>query len=157
MATISITVDSKQVQQAMSRAPLVVKGKLTAWVSKSALMAERSAKTNLTESVSAGSTGITRSSIHTSLGGMTSTVKPTTKESYWVHEGRKPGRMPPYQEGTSLNRWARRMGMNPFLVARSIGRKGTKGHPFMDQAYAEIKPRAERDGQALLDDIVRAL
>lgn len=45
-----------------------------------------------------------------------------------VEFGRRPGRMPPPQ---AVAPWARAHGMDPFVLARSIGRKGTRPHPFM--------------------------
>lgn len=54
-----------------------------------------------------------------------------------VHEGTRP-HFPPIKALTgkeeSLDLWARRHGMDPFLLARSIARKGTKANPFMSRA-----------------------
>ncbi len=61
-----------------------------------------------------------------------------------VEFGRKPnGKLPPYQKGTPLEKWVRdKMGadVSPFLVARSISRKGTKGSKFAAKSYAKMKP-----------------
>lgn len=54
-----------------------------------------------------------------------------------VHEGSRP-HFPPIKALTgreeSLDLWARRHGMDPFLLARSIARKGTRANPFMTRA-----------------------
>ena len=61
-----------------------------------------------------------------------------------VEYGRKPnGKLPPYQKGTPLEKWVRdKMGadVSPFLVSRSISRKGTKGSKFAAKSYAKMKP-----------------
>lgn len=39
--------------------------------------------------------------------------------------GRGPGRMPPYWEGTSIERWATSVGMPAYALAKQIAEKGT--------------------------------
>lgn len=151
---LTIDVDHKALETAMKRSPITIKGKVETWIYRTALMTEREAKRQVPPNVD---TGRLESSIHTNLGVMRATVKPQAKYAMYVHEGRRPGKMPPFQPGSDLNTWATKRGMNPFLVARSIGRKGTKGNPFMDKAFKIVRPRAQRDAQILLGDIVRAL
>lgn len=61
-----------------------------------------------------------------------------------IEFGRKPGgKLPPYKNGTPLAKWVRiKMGEDvpPYLVARSIARKGTKGQKFAAKTYATMKP-----------------
>ncbi len=55
-------------------------------------------------------------------------VRSTSGYGRFVEEGRRPGKMPPMR---AIAPWVRRAGMPrsaTFLVARSIGRHGTKGH-----------------------------
>lgn len=40
--------------------------------------------------------------------------------------GRAPGKFPPFAKGTPLAAWAEQKGIPPFLLARSIAKKGTK-------------------------------
>lgn len=84
-------------------------------------------------------------------------VKAHSKYAPFVHNGRKPGKMPPFGEGTSLASWARRKGIPAFMVARSIGRKGTKGKKFADIAYKRQKPIFMRESKQLLTEIVRGI
>lgn len=149
-----IDVDTRELRRAFAKAPLVVGTKLNAWIHTTTLRTERSAKQHVPPSVD---TGQLQSSIHSRFGHLRGEVKPTVKHAIFVHEGRRPGRMPPFQPGTALNSWATRKGMNPFLVARSIGRKGTKKNPYMDEAYQDVKPWANRHANDVLDDIVRAI
>lgn len=53
------------------------------------------------------------------------------------------GKLPPYQAGTPLEKWVRDKmgdGVPPYLVARSIAKKGTKGAKFAAKTYATMKP-----------------
>lgn len=151
---LTVEVDARELRAAFAKAPAKVSHGLNTWVTKTTFMTERHAKTAVQPHVD---TGQLQSSIRSQVGNLKGEVKPTAKHAIFVHEGRRPGRMPPYQARTPLNRWATKRGMNPFLVARAIARKGTKKHPFMVTAYNEVKPRAERDGQRALHDIVRSI
>lgn len=151
---ITIDMDSTALRESFRRAPTVVTQKLNAWIYTTALRTERSAKQHVPPNVD---TGQLESSIHTFPGRLQAEVKPTAKYAIYVHEGRKPGRMPPWREGTPLNAWARRHSIPPFMAARAIARKGTKGNPFMDKAYEEVKPIAERGARDTLTDIVSSL
>lgn len=155
MTDLTIVIDDKALKKAFAAAPAMTKAKLIGWRTKTALMVEREAKIQIRPHID---TGQAQSSIHTILRGDSAVVKPTAKHAEWIIKGRRPGsKMPPFQPGSSLNRWATKRGMTPFLVARSIARKGIKSHPFMDTTYRIVKPQAERDGRTLLNEIVRAI
>jgi hypothetical protein len=49
----------------------------------------------------------------------------------FVHEGRKPGKMPPV---SALEPWAKKHGLNAWAVAISIMRHGIKPNPFLKDA-----------------------
>ena len=154
---ISVTADGDDLRRAFDKAPVLFTTKLQGWVSRSALRAERQSKLELRSKTSPGASGRTLNSIATKIGYLEATVKPATDYAYYTHEGRKPGRMPPFQEGSDLANWARRVGISPFLVARSIARKGTKGIPYLETAYRSIKSDVERDGDKTVDDMLRSL
>lgn len=59
------------------------------------------------------------------------TVGTNVKYALEVHDGRKPGTMPPPRE---IAKWAKRHNMNPYAVARAIERRGTPPHPFLTDA-----------------------
>lgn len=151
---LTVTVDARDLQRALAIAPQKVNFHLNKWVYTTTLRTEREAKTLVPPNVD---TGQLQSSINSRFGNLKGEVSPTSKHAIFVHEGRKPGRMPPFQEGTALNSWARRRGINPFVVARAIGRKGTKKNQFMHKAFASIKPKAEREAQTTLGNIVRSI
>jgi hypothetical protein len=151
---MTVSVDARHLHEAMAAAPAKVHSGLNKWVNRVALMAEREAKLDIRPHVD---TGRAQSSIHVIPGYLKAEVKPNVDYALFIHEGRRPGKMPPWSRGTQLNRWATKRGMNPFLVARSIARKGIKKHPFMQQAYLTVKPTAEREASLILDEIVRSI
>lgn len=151
---ITVDVDARTLEAAVRRAPVVVLGELNNWVRKTAMRGERRMKEEAQDSVD---TGRLQSSIHSTIGHLQGSVRPTAKHAPFVHDGRRPGKMPPFREGTSLNSWARRRGIPPFLVARAIARRGTKPNKFVDRTYTAIKPIAEREAKETLSDIVRKI
>ena len=69
----------------------------------------------------------------------------------FVERGTKP-HFPPFGPGSSLAKWSRRHNIVPFLVARAISRRGTKGHHMFENALVKgqgdlrrIFERAARD------------
>jgi hypothetical protein len=69
---------------------------------------------------------------------LTGRVGPSVKYGIYVERGRGPGRPPPV---AAVAAWARRHGVNPFLVARAIGRKGVKPAPFLLPAFEKNRGR----------------
>lgn len=66
------------------------------------------------------------------LGPMETMISPKANYAEAIHNGRLPGNPPP---ASALESWARRKGLNPYAVAKSIGRKGTKPNPFVQRAW----------------------
>jgi phage gpG-like protein len=68
------------------------------------------------------------------------------------HEtGRSAGRMPPVG---AMQAWATRHGANAFLIARAIGRRGTKGKWYMRDAADTIRPKVQAEFKAVAARIV---
>jgi hypothetical protein len=63
---------------------------------------------------------------------LTSKIGPSVAYGLYAEKGRRPGKMPPI---AAIAPWARRHGIDPFVLARSIARKGTKGKPYMLPAF----------------------
>lgn len=63
---------------------------------------------------------------------LTSTIGPSVAYGLYAEKGRRAGKMPPI---AAIAPWARRHGIDPFVLARSIARKGTKGRPYMLPAF----------------------
>lgn len=76
-------------------------------------------------------------SIATTISGggaaLTANIGPRAKYAQFVERGRGPGRPPPV---AAVEAWARSKGINPYALAASIGRKGTKPHPFVAPSLA---------------------
>lgn len=65
-------------------------------------------------------------------------VGPSVRYGLYVERGRRPGRPPPV---AALAGWARRHGVNPYVVARAIGRRGIRAAPFLMPAYERNRAR----------------
>lgn len=76
-------------------------------------------------------TGQLAGSIHHTITGsgaaLTGRVGPQAKHGIYVEKGTRP-HFPPID---AVRGWARRKGINPFLVARAIARRGTRAQPFV--------------------------
>lgn len=85
-------------------------------------------------------TGRLQNSITHSISGngLEGKVGPSVAYGLYVEMGRRPGKMPPI---SAVEGWARRHGINPFLVARAIGRKGIKAQPFLIPAFEKNQRR----------------
>lgn len=59
----------------------------------------------------------------------------------FAQKDRAPGSKPPPVR--MVKRWAKAHGINPFALARSIGRKGTKGRPVMIPAFNARRSEVE--------------
>lgn len=76
------------------------------------------------------------------LGSMSAKVAPRKSYAWPVEKGRLPGRMPP---SDVIADWLRRHGSDPrlgFVVARAIGRRGTKGLHYMENALKAGRSKA---------------
>ncbi len=72
---------------------------------------------------------------HTITGGganLTSKIGPSVQYGLYVEKGRGPGKPPPVG---AVAGWAARKGINPYVLARAIGRRGTKPRPYMLPAF----------------------
>ena len=118
--------NQKKIQEALSRYPTSSRRNFRRASERSGRMVERFAKR--TAPVDQGSL---RQSIGTNVSGISAEVVAGAKYAPFVEFGRKPGTQPPIQ---NLERWANKRGIDPFVVARSIGRYGTKAQPFMHPA-----------------------
>ena len=75
-------------------------------------------------------TGRMVNSIIPEFGDFKAEISPHTNYAIYVHQGTSPHWAPI----SALAPWARRHGLNPYAVQRSIAAKGTKANPFMTRA-----------------------
>lgn len=70
---------------------------------------------------------------------LTAKIQPTARYADAVEKGSKPHWVSA-KEGSPLERWAELKGLNVYAVQRSIAKKGTKAHPYIEPTYREIEP-----------------
>lgn len=75
-------------------------------------------------------------------------VGPSRGYGVYVEFGRRPGKPPPV---SALMGWAHRHNMNPYALARAIGRRGIRPKPFMRPAFETNKDKIA----ALFDGVAR--
>ncbi len=108
--------------------------------------------------------GTLRGSIASEITGtpvdMTGTVMTPSPYGWPVERGRQPGKMPPPD---AIELWViRKLGIQPpesksvaFLIARSIGRKGTKGAAMFHKGFEAAYPHVVKLWQGLPDRVVK--
>lgn len=85
----------------------------------------------------------------------------SSRYAYYMLNGRRPGKMPPINV---IKEWCDYKGINfkgaPFLIARKIGREGTKGNDFVtpiipdliDEIQMQLK---ENGGKKIKDNLIK--
>jgi hypothetical protein len=63
--------------------------------------------------------------------------------------------MPPWKGPNSVEPWARAHGMNPYLLARSIGRKGIKPRNWLQRAGKQVEPKVRTNFSHACQEIER--
>lgn len=86
-------------------------------------------------------------------------IFPQVQYALYVHEGTRPHGIPAAElgPGGSLARWAKKKGLNPYAVAKSIAVRGTKANPWMARTAERERPNVERELAGGLDDAARNL
>jgi hypothetical protein len=139
---ISIQVTgARELQKALAEAPKTLERRVGVTMARSVLRIERAAKQNLaqrgrtdTRRLMNSITSTVQGGLH-APGGLVGKIGPSVRYGLYVHQGRRPGgRMPPIR---AIEGWARRHGIEPFLVARSIAQNGIEPAPFMAEAFEE--------------------
>jgi hypothetical protein len=121
----------ERLQAGVSAGPATLAAEVRTAMTAGSLLIEGTAR-----SLAPKDTGRLAGSItHAITGGganLTSRIAPSVNYGLWAEKGRGPGKPPPV---AAIAPWARRHGMDPYILARSIGRKGTRGKPFMRPAF----------------------
>lgn len=82
------------------------------------------------------------------------------QHAIFAEKGRAPGKMPPI---APIELWVRRkLGVNAkesrsvaFLIARAIGRRGTKGAHMAEEGLAAVRPQIEADFAQIANRVAR--
>lgn len=84
------------------------------------------------------------------VGSMEVMISPRANYAEAIHNGRLPGNPPP---ASALESWARRKGLNPYAVSKSIGQKGTKPNPFVARALDDSQNAINDEFDAAADKV----
>lgn len=95
-----------------------------------------------------------RISVRTDPGTIGGRVRPTAPHAHLVEHGRGPGRIPPRSD-PRLVAYADRLGVDPYVLARAIGRHGTRPHPWWEPAVHAATPRVEAILREALERVIR--
>lgn len=68
----------------------------------------------------------------------TATIAPAADYALYVEKGTRP-HMPPTDPDGALAQWCEMKGLKVWAVAKSIAKKGTKAHPFVEPTYEAIE------------------
>lgn len=120
----------KEMQTAFNKSPVVVSKILE----KATIMSGEVIKGSVMREAPRGETGRLRDYVTAEYRPIQVVVKPGVNYAIFVHEGTKP-HFPPV---TAVSKWALRRGINPWALAVTMARKGTKENPFMDRAVKNI-------------------
>jgi HK97 gp10 family phage protein len=67
------------------------------------------------------------------------------------------GTKPHYVSGSNLSIWASRRGLNPYAVAKSISKKGTKANPFFKNSIDSQRNTVDRLFGEALENIIKEI
>lgn len=98
-----------------------------------------------------GVTGNLRDNWRIDMGRFTGALRSMAPYSMAVHQGTKPH----YVSGETLKAWAARKGLNPWAVAASIRKNGTKANPFLKRSIEVEGENVNREFKNALDAILK--
>lgn len=132
MAAVTITIEGlDKLAAGVAAAPATLAAEVRTAMQAGSLLIEGTART-----LAPKDTGRLAGSItHQITGGganLTSRIGPSVAYGLFVEKGRGAGTPPPV---SAIRGWATRHGINPYVLARAIGRRGTKARPYMLPAF----------------------
>lgn len=129
-----------EVQRNLERAAAELHGEqMLAGMKKAALLVEGDAKRNAPVDMGLLRASITHEIRTEGAGGRTVTGVVGSNKTYAA--AMELGSRPHWPPVEALQVWARRHGMDAFLVARAISRRGTKPRLYLQRAFESNKPR----------------
>ena len=142
-----ISVNDKEVREALRIAPQRVIAGINKSLRRSAVYAQGAFRRNMP----AGATGMLRKNTSFKfLNQITVRVEPNEKYADYVETGTKPHWAPV----SSLERWAKLKGINPYALQRGIAKHGTKAHPYLDKSIKETESFAVKDMGEQLNQVI---
>lgn len=137
---VTISADSALVQAMLRKAPEQTQATIKELLNVSGTVTMGLMRMN----APAGATGDLRRGIRYYFkDSETVAVEPVASYATSVEKGSAPHWVSA-KAGTSLWRWATQKGIPVYAVQRSIAKKGTKAHPFMQPTYEQAQPEVQR-------------
>lgn len=150
---VRIVFDDKKVRAMLSIAPERVAQTVHSLLEKVGIMG----MSEMRQQTGVGVTGDLRRGEHYFFSGSAEvTIEPTADYAQDVEKGTVPHWVSVAQ-GTPLYRWAMQKGINPYAVQKSIAKKGTKAHPFLQPTFDIIEPKANRTFNDGIDELIGQL
>lgn len=148
---MNITIKIKnfdEVKEWLDKRPEVFRKEINRAVKKSVILIQGEARRNAPVD-----TGLLRSRIETRRFESKLEGQVFNRLSYAlsVHEGTRP-HFPPID---ALRGWSRRHGIEPFLVARAISRRGTRATKFLSKAVRKNKNKIDRFFQQAVENLIK--
>lgn len=139
---MKLTIDSTQVQRVFRALPAKSVAHLNGLIEESAVDTQRA----LRIAAPVGASGDMRRAVkyRTFPATLSAEVWPDTPYAEAVENGSKPHHVSA-RPGTPLARWAKHKGIEPYAVAASIAKKGTKPHPFVEPTFAKARVTVPKD------------
>lgn len=133
---ISLKVDMENALEATKKAPEEMARAIKATLLEVAIYTQRAFRQNMP----VGKTGmLRRTTTYVWLGDTRVRVEPVEEYAEYVEFGTRP-HFPPVE---AITPWARMRGIEPWALAHSIAKHGTKAHPFLQRTYEQVEPFAE--------------
>ena len=151
---VGFSLDDLEVRRLFERAPEAVSVRLRQLVEGGAIDVQREMRI----ATNVGVTGNTRRSVRYTFNALqlSAVIEPTAENAEALEKG-SPPHFVSVAEGLSLRDWANLKGINPFALQRSITKKGTQAHPFVEPTYHKMKPKVENDIATGLSRLVEDL
>lgn len=155
---LSITIDDSQFVRLCRKYPVEIDNAFKRILSDGSIIVQK----ELTEQAPVGVTQMLAGRVQRTVTRAQARIKPLMAYAYWVENGRGAGKMPPWSgdAGKEFRQWVElRFGgsVPPFVVARAIGQKGTKPHPFVAPTHKITEPKVQRYAESEVTRIVRLL
>lgn len=132
MASVEIRIEGiEKLQAGVAAGPATLATEVRTAMQAGSILIEGTARSLAPKDTSRLAGSIT----HAITGGganLTSKIGPSVAYGFFVEKGRRPGTPPPV---SAIRGWATRHGINPYVLARAIGRRGTKARPYMLPAF----------------------
>lgn len=138
VSSVTARVDARELQKALRVAPDMVKRSAHNLLERGGIMTQGIMRTK----VKTGVSGELKKSIRYYFRDyLTIVIEPTARHAAAHEYGSKPH----WTSVRNLERWAKMKGISPYALQRSIAKKGTKAHPYLQSTLREVDSRVLPD------------